>query len=880
MATITLSTSKNDVNIELRGTGSASISWGDGKSNSYALMSTNNVKCSHIYSGSATRTITITGNVTYLKCDRNELKTLNVSNNTLLTILSCCSNALTSLDVSKNTQLLSLTCYSNKLAVLDVSKNTRLTSLDCGANPLKAFDISKNTELVSLYCDALNLTSLNLTNNKKLRVLYCYNNKLTALSLSGLTSLASLNCSSNQLTALSLSGLTSLVSLNCYNNKLTALSLSGLTSLASLNCSTNQLTALSLSGLSMLVTVRCINNKMSAAALNNLFVSLRNVPQGITASLYINNNPGTGSSIIKTALDKNWKSDYIPSNTLTLDKTILKLQLATSASLSVVSGDSSGQLKWSSSNPAVASVDTRGNVSGKDKGIADIVVKSADGLKESACKVYVYEKINTALGCGINILEAESVTNDFINGNNPVIDAAILNAVGKISFNPQSKKTTFEVSIAESVLDVINEFNSKNKVGYSGAFSVSAEVNFNTKRTENRTSKFIKAKGEVRIRKESIQNTSINYLKDFLSEQFVLDCVNKSAEIMLKTYGSHIIASCYLGGIAVVDAMYTSSKITTNQALEVNVKGSFGGFSASSDNKSTKDRTHFRKNTTEKIAAWGGDISATTWEQFNAQYDKWYSSIEKSPAVCGIDLFNEETNMLPLWKFVKLISPNKGKQVEDLFNKKCEEREVKLRGLVIYNPVVTDINVFAQGRNLSALIAPYNHAVLETFTDKANDKESFEESPEKILDCNKHMGGSFINILYKTSQIPSYNDYTGRAISDIIMLKGKDAKAPKGYTKISIDLNQGGGSKSGFLYLGFKRATATDSEVIDFIGGKIYDTKGVGSLPTSKEGRWEWMSQRNAAGARVDIADLNEDSGKGASSKYIRLVVHKIKRQK
>ena len=53
---------------------------------------------------------------------------------TALTNLRCNYNQLTSLDISQNTALTYLDCQNNQLTSLDVSKNTALTYLECGGN--------------------------------------------------------------------------------------------------------------------------------------------------------------------------------------------------------------------------------------------------------------------------------------------------------------------------------------------------------------------------------------------------------------------------------------------------------------------------------------------------------------------------------------------------------------------------------------------------------------------------------------------------------------------------------------------------------------------------------------------------------------------------
>ena len=99
-----------------------------------------------------------------LKCNRNQLTTLDVDKNTALEKLYCSNNKLTSLDVSKNISLTELECDYNQLTSLDVSKNTALTHLDCQNNQLISLDVSKNTALTNLYCSLNQLTALDVSN--------------------------------------------------------------------------------------------------------------------------------------------------------------------------------------------------------------------------------------------------------------------------------------------------------------------------------------------------------------------------------------------------------------------------------------------------------------------------------------------------------------------------------------------------------------------------------------------------------------------------------------------------------------------------------------------------------------------------------------------
>ena len=169
-----------------------------------------------------------------LRCNKNDLTTLDVSKLTSLTILYCNNNSLESLDVSKLTNLTSLYCDNNSLESLDVSKLTNLELLNCSNNRLKSLDVSSLANLNDLFCYDNELTTLSLPTT--LTNLYCHNNALTALDVSKLTSLTELDCSGNLLTELNVGALTGLTSLTCYNNRMTALDITQNTALVYLLC--------------------------------------------------------------------------------------------------------------------------------------------------------------------------------------------------------------------------------------------------------------------------------------------------------------------------------------------------------------------------------------------------------------------------------------------------------------------------------------------------------------------------------------------------------------------------------------------------------------------------------------------------------------------
>ena len=103
-------------------------------------------------------------NLRELYCNGNNLTSLDVSKNKILSLLSCENNKLTSLDVSNNTDLRTLICPENKLTSLDLSENTSLIELDCKDNPLTSIKlVRKGTAPSWIYNMGLTLSPVKYT---------------------------------------------------------------------------------------------------------------------------------------------------------------------------------------------------------------------------------------------------------------------------------------------------------------------------------------------------------------------------------------------------------------------------------------------------------------------------------------------------------------------------------------------------------------------------------------------------------------------------------------------------------------------------------------------------------------------------------------------
>ena len=306
---ITMTTAAQTVNIVLVGLGTATIDWGDGSQKQIVELGIDTIW--RTYNNTNSRRITITGkNITGLYCGRNQLTSLDVSQNTALKYLHCRDNQLLKLDVSQNIYLRLLICSQNQLTALDISTNTLLDELWCDINRLSSLDVSRNTMLQHLICNENQLTELDVSRNRALTLLKCTDNRLKSLDVSQNTLMTALWCGRNQLTALDLSRNTALEYLHCENNLLTTL-----------DVSQNKL----------LIFLKCNINKFSVSALNNLFAELNDIDYH--KILDIRGNQGTANSDANIAEAKGWfvimavlnvYPQNIDNNDLVLQRTITR----------------------------------------------------------------------------------------------------------------------------------------------------------------------------------------------------------------------------------------------------------------------------------------------------------------------------------------------------------------------------------------------------------------------------------------------------------------------------------------------------------------------------------------------------------------------------
>jgi Leucine-rich repeat (LRR) protein len=209
-------------------------------------------------------------NLTELNCNKNNLKSVDLSANTKLKYLSLDENQLTSIDVSHNTLLQGLNVSNNELSSLDISSNPYLQYVNAWENKITTFTShARNTELTSLRLDDNLLNSLDVSNLINLESLNCSNNSLSSLNLLSNTNLNYLECANNNLASLDLHKNTKLTDLRCNDNGLNTLNLSSNPKISILNCSNNNLTSLDLATHTDLSYVNIHGNDIASLNVGN-----------------------------------------------------------------------------------------------------------------------------------------------------------------------------------------------------------------------------------------------------------------------------------------------------------------------------------------------------------------------------------------------------------------------------------------------------------------------------------------------------------------------------------------------------------------------------------------------------------------------------------
>lgn len=275
------------------------------------------------------QTVTICGDVTFLRANSVKLTSIILDKCDKLTELYCLGNELTALDLAGCPNLQTLWCNNNKLTSLDVSKSPKLEGLWCYNNLITDLNLSNSHNLSMLQCYWNSLETLDLSKCTKLQHLECHHNKLSILDLSSCVEIEKILCDNNQLTSITLLAENpKLKVVTCHDNKLQKLVIGHAPSLEGIYCYNNQITEIGFHDTPLLMTVIFHNNQIKGEKMTQLVQRLPDRTNEYFPGTFIvhatpETRPQEGNVCFKSdvalAQPKNWQAyyygegyDYIP----------------------------------------------------------------------------------------------------------------------------------------------------------------------------------------------------------------------------------------------------------------------------------------------------------------------------------------------------------------------------------------------------------------------------------------------------------------------------------------------------------------------------------------------------------------------------------------
>ena len=529
---------------------------------------------------------------------------------------------------------------------------------------------------------------------------------------------------------------------------------------------------------------------------------------------------------------------------------------------------------------------------------AATITVTREGGKDT-CTVWVVDKFiadATGVGTGIDVTKAQAFADKELK-KSPVFDMDLIYAMN-LWGQREDTNTRFNTEAGTTIKETIKEFNNAATVTASMplVFSAKVDVSFKSASSSVRTSGFTRAQAQVRTRNDFLRDVNPGRLKEYITDNFKKDLLSRTAADMVNTYGTHVVANCFYGGVVQLDFTTASSTITSASDLKIHVEAKAFGMDAKNTTEFKNQQKDFTDHSVFSIYVDGGALGATNLDGFYNNFAKWEREVKNGylNVLCGADGYDENF-LIPLWKIAEQVSSAKAIAIKNETDNRIIACETLLNNMKVSTPFLTDITVHntmgTMGASLplppEGVIAGYTHAVLRNFTDMKNDKaylESESTPPDKLIFGFNSVGiaGAALgtapyitSTYYKAQQLLGMTTYEN-AIRNLWVadeLRGF-ALIAQGYKRSSNPIARS--STSGLLYLYYKTAESHTDEAIDFIGG--FTTSSSNTLPplplANAQGRWFWvgryLSQTQNSPAKL-YASFNLTS---ISNQYSCLLIH------
>ncbi|WP_019961352.1 MAC/perforin domain-containing protein [Woodsholea maritima] len=327
--------------------------------------------------------------------------------------------------------------------------------------------------------------------------------------------------------------------------------------------------------------------------------------------------------------------------------------------------------------------------------------------------------------------------------------------------------------------------------GSYNLFSGSVSNEFSSSETRNAENEFSRIQQSIRV--WSLRLAYTDSLREYLKADVrdYIDSIQSDAqiEILFDRYGSHFLTGVVMGGAAIMASSTNKVQVDHTYENETIAKASYealtGQISAETAAKYRQSMSSFSQNSDIHKIVVGGDgvAGAKVYSGDKADFDAWADTVGTSPDFVD---FVSSVPMLGIWELCK--DDAQAKKMEDYYNNTWAPR--KSKEAQIYADYIDAVEVIQS--NSSGVRPPSGYTKID-------------------YDLNKGAGGDYIYLCYHKARYSAYSENKD-CVSDLIIIKGNGARAPSGYTKIDVDLNEDAGGK--YLYLCYKKQSYDNVEAI------------------------------------------------------------------
>jgi len=190
----------------------------------------------------------------------------------------------------------------------------------------------------------------------------------------------------------------------------------------------------------------------------------------------------------------------------------------------------------------------------------------------------------------------------------------------------------------------------------------------------------------------SFDERNLEALKTILDPQFKKDLESLEPSKLFELYGTHYIASAYLGGRADFNSTSVITSNTNTSEISVAVEAKYKVVSGNVSLSQKNSETLSNSKTTTKLTVTGGNSEYANNISDPVTYEKWASGISDMPVLCDFD----NNSLRPIWDFCA--STTRKALLKAEFEKMCRA-----------NPLPDKISAAISVSNQVFFISPAGH---------------------------------------------------------------------------------------------------------------------------------------------------------------------------